>query len=42
MSRMIFTLMFVASALSTDAASAQTQVSSTPEAQMAREVPAGT
>ncbi len=39
MSRMIFTLLFVALALGTDAASAQTQVSSTPEEQRAREVP---
>ncbi len=39
MSRMIFTLMFVALALSTDAASAQTQGPATPETQMAREVP---
>ena len=39
MSRMIFTLMFVALALSTDAASAQTQGPATPETQIAREVP---
>ena len=39
MSRMIFTLLFVVLALSTDSASAQTQGPATPETQMAREVP---
>ena len=38
MSRMIFTLLFVASALSADAASAQIQGTQTPEAQGARRV----
>ena len=39
MSRMIFTLMFVALALNNEAASAQTQGPATPQAQMVREVP---
>lgn len=39
MSRMIFTLLFAALALSTDAASAQSRSPATPGAQMAREVP---